>query len=380
MKARRVQGVGVGRGDSPRLSVIWTEAWRNVTSGVTRALLLALAFGLAIGGAGVAQARVVVDFIHEATVFRDSGAAIQVITSKDQIHGGQCDGLASLPGILASGALRGGPDVRVAALPSTKATSLEVTPGFVEMLASRNVAKNQASSGVWVAANLAERAGVDPNRTAMALVDGSELSMVGTYDSPNDGRASTLDYVIVSPVASDALFDACWVFAWPRPEAALDVAMIVVAPQATGPGVKPASPIITQLNTTHGLSFDGPVKFARLPLWPITIAAVAVGAILGFTAIRLRRLELAGALHAGVAKSALTLQLMIETAVWLGVALIPAAVVALEAAMAGNTDWWPAWWPAVRTLALAGVAALIGTGVGLALTRQNQLFRYFKRR
>ncbi|MDR2973299.1 MAG: hypothetical protein LBV00_01100 [Propionibacteriaceae bacterium] len=362
------------------MSVVWGEAWRNLLTGTTRGLLFAVVFAVACGGAAVAQSRMVVDFIHQATAYREAGAAIQVVAAPGQINGSQCDDLAQVSGIVAAGALRHGADVTVATLPSTKVPSLDVTPGFAALLDPTSVTTARAGAGVWLAASLAERAGVGLGASHLPLADGEDVPVAGVYAYPADGRAPTLDYAIVSPTASSAPFDACWVFAWPRPEAAFDVLTVPVLPQLTGSGVKAAPPMTSQLNTTLGLSFDGPAKFAALPLWLLAAAGALVGLVLGFTAVRLRRLELAGALHAGVAKPALGVQLLVETLLWLVVAACPSLVASLGASMWGNSDWWPAWWPAIRAIGLAAVATLVGTLAALLLTREKQLFVYFKRR
>jgi hypothetical protein len=147
------------------------------------------------------------------------------------------------------------------------------------------------------------------------------------------------------------------------------------------PGQAPDQVITSQLNTTLGLTFNGPDKFAHLPLWPLRAASAGIGLIAGFVSIRLRRLELAGALHAGWAKTPLALQTLAETLIWLLLALAPALVASLWAAQYHNPgDWTSAYDPATRTLGLTALTTLIGALAAIALTKEHHLFHYFKQR
>ncbi|MCL2736974.1 MAG: hypothetical protein FWD75_10185 [Propionibacteriaceae bacterium] len=365
------------QGDSPALWIILDEAWRNLTSGVTRGFVFALVFWLFCGGSAVAQARIVVGLIQEATMFRQSGAAVWIMSQPYGVNGAQCDRLASLPGVVAAGAIRGGPTVTLAVLPSTPIATWEITPGFPSLF---NMADSD-SDGVWLSDDLAGRAGVATIADMVPLADGTNVHVAGVYAYPPDGRLPILSYTIAAPVMSDQPFDQCWVEAWPQPDKAATVLPLALLPTVTGVNVQSPAPTTTQLNSTHGTSFDAPTKFANLPLLPINLASILIGATLGFTAIRSRRLELACDLHMGLARSAVSLQILIETLMWTAIAVIaalPACVVA--AIIHGPPDYWSALYPGLRSLVAAGVAALIGALVAMTLIRENHLFRYFKHR
>lgn len=109
-------------------------------------------------------------------------------------------------------------------------------------------------------------------------------------------------------------------------------------------------------------------------------AAAVLAVVLGLIAVRLRRLELASALHARIPRSALTLQLLVETAVWTSAAAlisIPTVLAAVHALR--PTD--------VMSLVACGAgalaplpAAILGSLIGSALVRENNLFAYFRDR
>lgn len=375
------------RGGVPRLPVVLTEAWRNVISGTSRAFLWAAVLAVVVGALGGAQARAVVGFAAEARQFRDSGAAVTIVSLTGAIDGAQCDALASYPGVVASGALRQGPEVTLSAMPSRTMASLESTPGFGRLLdLDRTGAPGPWAGGAWVAADLAADLGTLPGsaislvgRTASGPV--SAIVVDGVYEQPDDGRDSKLSYQLIAPVVPVEPFDECWMMAWPDPSATATILRLPLIPQDPGVADEEAKPQISQLNTTLGTRFDGLAEFAKIPLAPLSWAGAGIGLALGIVSIRMRRLELAGALHAGVAKKAVALQTMIETAWWLVLALAPALVACHLAATLGNgADGWPAFSPGVRTLSLAAAATLVGSQLAVLMTREKHLFRYFKNR
>lgn len=371
-------GLPKQRGGEPRLDVVFSEAWRNLVTGTSRGLLLALAFFCFCGGTAVAQSRIVVDFTNQALAFRASGAAIWVISQPGGINGQQCDNLAAAPGILAAGAIRPGPPLALAVLPSGPINSWQVTPGFTRLL---NPSGPPNASGVWLASDLADRAVVLSSTTSLGLTDGTNMAVAGVYDWPTDGRLPILAYSIVAPVTSTQPYDQCWVLAWPQPEQATQVLSLPLLPTVTGAGVTPAAPTSAQLNQTLGTRFDGPARFASLPILPLELACIVVATILGFASIRLRRLELAANLHLGVARSTINLQVLIETTIWALLAALPASAVCLFAAKLGNTaNCWAALYPGIRSLVLAIIGAALGALISAVLTRENHLFHYFKQR
>ncbi|MCA5891939.1 hypothetical protein LEP48_01060 [Isoptericola sp. NEAU-Y5] len=175
-------------------------------------------------------------------------------------------------------------------------------------------------------------------------------------------------------------FDACWVETWPESE---HVAPLLTLPVAGGSDVEGEQlvPMVRQLNPTAGTSFDAADRLANLPTLPLTAAAVVLAVATGLVLVRARRLELASALHAGIDKASLLVQLAVETLVWTVTACALVLPVVWWAAAAGNPDpAWSAFYPALRTTGLAVVGVLVATLVVGALTQEKHLFRYFKHR
>ncbi len=364
----------------PRVSVLVGEAWRNVISGTTRAFLLAAVFAMVIGSLSCAQAAMAVDFIRDAVRFRDSGGAVHIIALPGGVDAAQCDALVSKSGVPASGALRAGPDITLAVTPSRKRATLESSPGFRRLLGLTGGESLPSTRGVWVDRGLAADIGLMiPGR--VRLRDGTDAAVAGIFESPDDGRDPVLRGKIISPVVSPMPFDECWVEIWPESDATAVVQFLPLLRQDRGPTDDAASPQLRQFNPSAGVRFDGVATFRALPLRPITWAAGLFGLVIGIASVRVRRLELAGALHAGVAKRALALQLALEVGGWLTVAIIPTVTAILVAARWDNpANWWPAFAPGLDSVLLASVTTLVGTLLGLGLTKEKHLFRYFKNR
>ncbi|MDR0435703.1 MAG: hypothetical protein LBH11_02905 [Propionibacteriaceae bacterium] len=354
------------------------EAWRNISSGTTRAFVALGVFMTLVGGIGLLQVRVLVAVAQQAVRFDNSGASVQVLAATGRINGAQCDALATYPGIAAAGAVRQGPDVRLAALPTTALHTFEATPGLGEVLSVATTAETTAW-GVWLAEELAEVLGVDDEPALLPLVAGVSLNTTGVFAYPSDGRLPVLSYTLISPVPALGMFDACWVRVWPENDGAF--ALLTLPWQAAGFRDASDMPRPQQLNTTLGISFDAERRLAAEPVWPLTFAGIGVGAVLGFAMVRVRRLELAAALHAGMDKASLLAQVGLETCVWVALAWLSLAPALGMAASIGNPDpFWVSWYPGLRTASCAGIAVLLGAGTAVLLTQEQHLFRYFKQR
>lgn len=362
-----------------RLREVWREAWRNVSTGATRALLGIAVFVVAIGAIGWFQASSVAGVAREAQSFREAGATVQVIALAGRIDGAQCDALSSYPGIAASGAVRPSDDVRLAVSPSTSLPTFEATPGMAGVLRVTPTTNAGTSGGVWLAGDLAGVLAVNADRTAVPLSNGASMTASGVFAYPADGRLPTLAYTLVSPVPAHGVFDACWVEVWPEALSTVDLLSLPVLPPR--PGEEPSQPQAQQLNSTLGTQFDAQGRLAKVPVWPMTGAALLLAAGLGVVLVRLRRLELASALHAGLGSTALALQVAFETLVWLCVAVALLLPAEWWIASHGNPDpALAAFYPAGRATVLAAAAVLIAAVLQAGLTREKHLFRYFKNR
>ncbi|MDR1188971.1 MAG: hypothetical protein LBK95_16235 [Bifidobacteriaceae bacterium] len=354
-----------------------SEAWRNVATGTTRPWIGAGAFVATVGVIAALQAHLVVRAVDEAWEYRDAGAAVTILDAPTAISAAQCDALAETPGIVASGAVREGPHVRVAADLSVEQITLEASPGFAGLLHTER-AGSSPSDGVWVSETMASRFGVRAGSPGIALVQGGDIPLAGIFAWPDDGRDPSLGFSIVSPVAPVGLFDSCWIETWPE-GSQRDLARLAIDQSG---GVDAARGATTrQLNATLGTSFDGPARYRSIPAWPLTAAACAAAFATGFTLVRVRRLSLASALHAGLAKATLAVQLLMETVWWLIPALALSAAGTWGVASHGNPDsTWAAAYPGLRCLLLAAIVALTGSLTAALATRERHLFRYFKAR
>ena len=358
-----------------RLRDVAGEARRNLRAGTSNALLFALSvavLGALVGGADVATS---VEGIRTVEEFRASGASVQMINSNGYIDGAGCDSLSGSDGTTASGAYRlTDTGVRPLALPSTQLTRVDATPGVIDVLTGAEKGRPAASGpGLWISATLATDLGLSVGDVFQS--DLGDTTIAGIYPYPNDGRDRALAYALLAVLpSSDGPFDTCLLNTWP--------------PRQRGDGwTAPAviesdqSPTFAQLNTKLGADLDLPGLGAkRSTRYAPAVGAVA-GLVLGVLAIRRRRVELASALHSGVPRSALTVQVLIETAVWATAGAIIAVPVLTWLAVTDNpASMVEPWVAGLRVLATTTSACVLGAFGAMLVTRESHLFRYFKER
>ena len=145
--------------------------------------------------------------------------------------------------------------------------------------------------------------------------------------------------------------------------------------------IRDSRPTVRQLNTRFGAGLDSSALFAsRTTAW-LPVLAGGVALALGFVAVWTRRLELASALHCGVPKPALVLQMMLETASW----TLAATVLCLPLPLA-VMHLWAGSAPqqivvlTLRPMLATALGALAGATAGVLRVRERDLFAYFKRR
>ncbi|MEU0488107.1 hypothetical protein ABZ249_02685 [Nocardiopsis sp. NPDC006139] len=347
------------------------EVRRNLGTGTTRAALFALALAAVVGALAVADARAIVGLHQRSAEFTAAGASVRVLNVAGNVAGSACDALTGVPGIGASGALAEDGSLRLAAMPDNPLPAYRVTPGMASVLGVRA----EAASGVWVSTGTAETLGVGPGQRLET--DSGTVTLAGVFDYPDDGRDSRLGYAVLVPEPAAGVFDQCWADVRPPTEEADELLRWAVRP-----GADPSlSVTLGQLNTSLGATFDGAAAFAERPTRFAPPAAALAGLVLGFVAVRLRRLELAGALHVGVSRRALLAGTALETAVWSLAGLALAGCALVVAAHVGNpADPWDTVLIDVRGPVAAVLAALVGAAAATALVREEHLFRYFKDR
>ncbi|KFI61933.1 hypothetical protein BCUN_1838 [Bifidobacterium cuniculi] len=366
-----------------RLRGAFDEAARNIASGTTHAALYALLLAVVMVGCAGAELLQLRGIQRQIDEFVSAGASTYVVDAAGRIDARSCESLAGLDGVQAAGALRTA-DARLtlARIPSTALPTLEATPGALRALVSGDSATTRSLAadefdGVWLSRQAADTSGAATG-SLEALLDGGNVRIAGVYESPDDGRSGTTAYALVEPVPVEGTFDQCIVKAWPVPQSMESLALVSVGDVGTDPNDQPR---VRQFNTKLGAELDATALFEHRATTVMTPLAAVGGLALGFVAIRLRRLELASALHCGVPKTALMLQSLMETCSWT-VAALALCLPLLAFA------WWD--WPgfdagqivdlAARPLLAAACGALVGTAVAILAVRERNLFRYFKDR
>ncbi|QIM18287.1 hypothetical protein G7066_05795 [Leucobacter coleopterorum] len=197
------------------------------------------------------------------------------------------------------------------------------------------------------------------------------------YEYPSDGRRSGYGYAILSPVPDSGPFDECWIDVWPT----IKEAPILLQTTLIPGGDKAEKAVLSQLNTSLGRAFDGNGKFLNRVTQFAPLAAVIIAFGIGFVSIRVRRIQLASAIHAGVSKLDLTILVTVETSSWVIPAGIFSAITATLFAASSTLGTSEATFVlALRVFGPALVAAVAGALVALGLTQEKHLFRYFKNR
>lgn len=355
-----------------RLSAVFYEARRRIASGTARTVVFALLLSAATLGLLVADLSVVHSITRAATEFRTSGASVLILAAPGRIDGAACESLAQLPTVRAAGAIRELPDgFTAAALPSSKVPAIEVSEGALAVL----YAETTPHPGVVVSDQLAEVLAVAAGDVIATAT--SAVPVRGSYIYPDDGRRPGLGYAVLIPVHPEDVFDECWVDAWPMTQE-LPAIIQTTLLEARGDDEQQT---LSQLNTRFGERFDGATRFSeRITRFAMPTLAV-LAAALGYLAVRLRRIELASELHVGAGKRELAAILGIEIAVWVSIAAGWAGIVTVIVARLGH----PADASAIYTLgtlyiAITMLAPFAGAALALLLTKERQLFRYFKDR
>lgn len=359
------------------------EAARNIASGTTHAALYALLLAVVMLGCAGAELLQLRGIQQQIEGFVSAGASTYVVDAAGRIDARSCESLSDLDGVQAAGALRTA-DARLtlARIPSTALPTLEATPGALSALVSGDSATTRSLApdefdGVWLSRQAADTSGATAG-SLEALLDGGSVRIAGIYESPDDGRSGTTAYALVEPVPVEGTFDQCVIKAWPVPQSMESLALLSVGDVGTDPNNQPR---VRQFNTKLGAALDSTALFVHRATEVMVPLATIGGLMLGFVAIRLRRLELASALHCGVPKTALVLQSLVETGSWTVAALALCLPLVAFA-------WWD--WPGadagqvvlltVRPLLAAACGALIGSAAAVLAVRERNLFRYFKDR
>jgi len=364
-----------------RLTTMIREAVLDITSGTTRAAAFALvlaAVTVLLGGADVVA---IAGIEQQADRFRADGGSTLVYRLPRAIDGAACDGLRSVEGVAAAGAVRQvKPGYTPAALPREPIPTYEVSPAFGGFTA---LGDSRAGTGVLISRDVAETMSANVG-SSLSLREG-ETRVAGVFSYPSDGRRPGFGYAVLVPSDVVQPYDECWVEAWPVSDQLLSVFPSTLeggrAPSSGLSGGSVQGPQLLQLNASHGSTFDGAAAFdSRVTrVGPIVLALV--GLVLGAVAIGRRKLEVASSRHAGVAAVAISLQLVLESLCWSAIgALAALASLSVLIAAAGSSSPPVLWEVGARALAAALIGPALGALVRTATIREAHLFEHFKTR
>ncbi|WP_345761109.1 hypothetical protein [Diaminobutyricibacter sp. McL0608] len=356
-----------------RTRAVAREAWRNIRSGTTRTLTFTIASGAVVVSLLCADQLAIRQIVHDANEFRAAGASTLTLTADGGIDGARCEALNSLDGVTAAGAVRSRePWLRPAALPNSPVNLKEVTQGFPRLLTGESM----QGAGIVLEAEAAETLRLKAGDT-LETTSGA-TTVAGTFEYPDDGRRRGFGYTALIVTTDADPFDECWTDVWP---AMPNLAAILLTTLRPGASEKETKPVLGQLNSSLGSTFDGQARLDARITRAAAPVSVVVGIVLGLLAVRLRRMELAAALHSGLARRSLATMVGLETASWAVPVLgLCTAVAALFAATGNREDVLSTFVSGllIPFAALAGIC--LGTAAALALTREKNLFRYFKDR
>lgn len=359
-----------------RLRSALREAVLNVGSGTTRAILCSVVFAVVIALLAIADIVAVADTERQAARFQSSGGSTLIYRLPSAIDADACDGLRRLPGVKASGAVRHrDAGVTSETLPNQQIPAYDISPGFSGFTA---LGRPSPSGGVLVSEDAARTLGVAVGQHLS--LDGGEPRVGDVFTYAADGRRPGFGYAVLLPVDTGSAFDECWVEGWPASDELLGVLPTLLVPGAAADEAT-SGPQLAQLNATHGARFDGRSMFENRPtrFVPAVGAASAMG--LGFAVTMRRRLELAGARHAGVPPMIQVVQLSVETLTWAFGGCVLAFPILVAGVLAqASTDPSSLAALALRTALAAVPAAVLGATAATLSIRERQLFAYFKAR
>lgn len=356
-----------------RFSALLREAWRDTATGASRALWWGLAMLALMLGAAVADLGVVRGLDQDAAAYRAAGASVITVVAPGRVDGSACEALSKVPGIRASGAMRDSAQpLTAAALPSSTVPSKEVTAGLPAVLNAASPA-----AGAVVSDQLAEALALAPGDTLATTTGSTPVAAVYAY--PDDGRRAGHGYAAWLPIpAAGQRFDECWADAWPTSARTTALLRSTLTGQD---GQDAVAPVVSALNASLGTTFNGAERFEQRPTALLWAGVLIVATLLTFLSWRARRLALASALHAGVRRRDLWSLAGLETAA----CLLPAALTALGmigvlAAAWGPGDSAPWLILGARPVLAAVLGSAAGAAVATLMTREKDLFRYFKQR
>lgn len=359
-----------------RLSSICSEAWRGILSGSSRCVLAMLSITILVAGSSFFEISTSSGILRQARQYRNAGDNIMVLSATGGVDGQACERLSDLNDVQASGAIRESDQLTASALPDTKIPSYAVTPGFARVLRAK---QDNSVQGVFASRELAKTFGLQAG-DKLSLSDGRQTRIRGIYRYPDDGRTPGYSYAVLSPVASTGTFDACWVSMWPQTSQTEDAIWSALTPTAKSD--KDSTITLGQLNSSLGRSFDGQSIYRKRSTAFLPIMDACIGTALGYAIVRIRRLEIASALHCGVPKPALIVQICIEALIIVAVSATISGSMSYLAVIRyiSGTDRWQVLFNALCPALTSYSSYVLGALACALAVREKHLFTYFKER
>lgn len=361
-----------------KTSSIISEVWRNLVSGTTHALTFAAALCLAAGGVCLLDGLNVIALQQRAESWVNSGAAVHAIAAEQGISGPGCSALAqaraadSTAPIAAAGALTAGDSITFTATPASSLPTFTVTPGLAGVLGLPAV----GPVGVWISDQLAETLSAAPGDVIQT--DAGAMPIAAVFAWPDDGRDQRIAYAVLVPSATAERFGECWVLVPASDEAATELIRTAVQVNIHAAVAAP----IGQLNNAQGHDFGAWAQYSsRSSRYALAILPL-LACVLGYTAFRIRRLELSSARHAGIFVRDLLLMGVVETAAW-AIPALSSAAGALVLTVSWLTDRAHAavlLADVVPALGVSLLAAECGAVAAIVMAQERHLFAYFKGR
>lgn len=345
---------------------ILREAWRNVSSGTTRALVGTVLLAAILIGVGLVDGLAKRDVFLAQRAYRAAGGHISTIQASGEVDAARCVALNEVPAIRGAVALRERGSLHIDVLPDNPVSRYAVAGDPVALLGG----ERGAEGGVALSVSLAERLGVTPGSMVSTTEGETRISQVFHYAS--DGRNPVLELAALTPVPPEGRFDHCWVAVWP-PNQFLD-GLLLSTVDTNNVDLGHLNTVLGQPQATQNLLAARPTRF-------IPFFGAALAALLGFALTRGRRVELALALQLGVRRRDQLLQVVLESSSWLGAALLVAEA-ALMTVLAGLTSGEARWLAVAGALDSAGITLAAGVGVlaGLATIATGKLYGWARDR
>jgi hypothetical protein len=347
-----------------------SEAWRNVASGTSRALLLSAVMALLVVALSAIENSAVQSLDAKATLFVRSGASTYRISSPNNVDGGSCEQLARSGIVDRAGALRKGSSVKIRSLPDAPLQVYEVSPQFLSFL---NVAPIE-KPGVLISQGLAND--ILPNDLAgpAASRKVSPLSVVGVYQWPDDGRSADLQYAVVAPVAKTTRYDECWIRSTDPAQKPLDLLQSTLV----RPPDDPSEAVPVQLNQRLGEAFTMRSEFSSRGTRYAWGFAFLASALIAVAAFRRRAAEFANAKECQVPTGSILTGCALEAGFYAIVGSILAlSGLFLHMCLKGLNMWHIM--PFDMRIACGAVSgALLGSIVGVAVILRRPVEHYIR--